>query len=467
MARGATLAALAALGLATLAGARAGEGNDDGPRAEGSLAWIDSDRLDLVGSIAATLPVASAGGWRILLRFGTVTAIERATSDLTFEVTDVSYLAAVGARRPLPAGGAIEVFAGEVGRVRVDAPGHARVRIVGAGWESRGHRRAFGGFGWSGRAALAAVVEDSGVDADAVADGEVRWLAPVGRVGLGVDGTAFGLIGGEGGWDLAAGPRLDVDLGGDRAFGVFVRGVRARSPLGLDTDGLVVGFDFAQGSAKGGRVAPPEISGRVAAGGGDGGRGYAEVDLRVASPPFLRGTTATVEVDGNVLGAEEGSDLYYLYDVGFEHPAGPGTTGLWFHHRSNHVLGRANPEVTSLNVLETGFETPGWNREGPGLPLGRAGDLDARLRAGWLIDSAFGEDTAWHARGGVRFAFPGGARTRAYVSGALERGDVAGSAYAVGALLPRGWDVRLEVLHDEQLYAADRRLLLAVATLRY
>ncbi len=123
--------------------------------------------------------------------------------------------------------------------------------------------------------------------------------------------------------------------------------------------------------------------------------------------------------------------------------------------------------MTSINALEAGIESAGWNRAEPAGAIGRAGVLDARLRAGWLIDSAFGEDAHWHARGGLRWAsLPLGA-ARIYVGVELERGDVSASAYAAGALLPRGWDVRVEVRHDEQLFSVDPRARLVVATLRY
>jgi hypothetical protein len=67
----------------------------------------------------------------------------------------------------------------------------------------------------------------------------------------------------------------------------------------------------------------------------------------------------------------------------------------------------------------------------------------------------------------LRWASPELGSARIYLSMALERGDVSGSDYALGTLLPRGWDLRVEVLHDEQLFSVDRRARLAVATLRY
>ena len=457
--------------LSVCAAAGTPHAQDSEPYAEGSLAWIASDRLDLVGTLATELPLAQVGRWRLFTSVRAVTAIEKATSNFTFLVDQVSYSGLLGARRELDRGGAIEVFAGEQGFIRVDAPGSARVRLVGAGWESHEFHRASGAFGWSGRASLAAVVLHRGVDAIVVATGAVRFLGRAsrnGRIAAGADAAFDALFGRDGGADVAVGPRLEFDLGGDRRFGLFVRWLHGGNPLGLGTDGVMAGFDVAQGVRSGGaRNTPPEIAGLCAAGGGARGRGFLRVDLRAVSPPFLRGTTFEIEVDGSVLTSGDRNDLYYLYDVGVAHPFASWRAGAWFHHRSNHVVNDLNDTVTSINVLEAGVESSGWNRAEPGGAAGRAGALDAQLRAGWLIDSAFGEDDRWHARGAVRWASPALGAARIYVSLGLERGDVSGSAYAVGALLARGWDVRVEVLHDEQWFSVDRRARLAVATLRY
>lgn len=442
-----------------------------GPVAKGSLAWIASDRLDLVGGVAAELPLAEVGAWRVFASLEAVTAIEKSDANFTFLVDQVSYAASFGARRPMGDSGAIEIFGGEQGAMLVDAAGRARVRAIGVAWESRDHHRAFGPFGWSGRAAVAGVVEDHGVSAVATVSGEVRYIGPIGgerKVGLGVVGDVNALFGDDDGVDYTIGPRLELDLAGDRRMGIFVKWLHGGNPLGLATDGVLAGFDFAEGShAEGARVTPPEISGSSSAGVGSGSRGLARIDIRVASPPFLRGTYAEIAVDGNVLTASDVNDLVYLYDVGVAHPFASWRAGGWFHHRSNHVLDGVNPTVTSINVLEGGVESSGWDRALPGGPSGGWGALDAQLRAGWLINSAFGEDADWHARAGVRWASPVLGAVRLYVTARLERGDVGGSAYAAGVMWPRGWDLRLEVLHDEQLYAADRRTGLAVVTLRY
>src|SRR5262245_33639253 len=52
---------------------------DEGPVASGSLAWFSSDRYDLIGTMAAEIPLASPGGWLLSARAGLLTGIEKAT----------------------------------------------------------------------------------------------------------------------------------------------------------------------------------------------------------------------------------------------------------------------------------------------------------------------------------------------------------------------------------------------------
>jgi len=124
--------------------------------------------------------------------------------------------------------------------------------------------------------------------------------------------------------------------------------------------------------------------------------------------------------------------------------------------------------VTSLNVLEVGHDSAAWE----GIPAearsGR-GRLDWRARAGWLIDSAFGEDDAWHVRGGVRWSRRLPSRAFApFVSGEVEAGDVASFRVSVGCLrVDRGWEARLEWAEDEQWFRSDDSVLSLLLAARY
>jgi hypothetical protein len=249
----------------------------DGAYARGALAWIFSDDLDLIGSMSAEVPFADAGGWRVYAGARADTAIAKA-SDFTFQVEAVSYTAGFGARRRLaPGHGAIEFSVFERGRQNVDAPGRARVRAAGTAWSSDGWDDGFGPAGFSGRVAVGAVFEEDGVDGVATSEGGVRWIRRFGRSqaqAFGFDLTWDALLGDDSGVDLLAGPRLDFDLGGGRRFGLYARYLESGNPLGLDADGLLVGFDFGQGVlTSGGRPTPPELAGLVAAGVATAGAG--------------------------------------------------------------------------------------------------------------------------------------------------------------------------------------------------
>jgi hypothetical protein len=444
----------------------------DGAYARGALAWIFSDKLDLIGSMSAEVPFAHAGGWRVYAGARADTAIAKA-NDFTFQVNAVSYAAGFGARlRLAPGHGAIELSAFERGRQTVDAPGRARVRAAGTAWSSDGWDDGFAPEGFSGRVALAAVFEEHGVDAVATTEGGVRWMHRFGASGskaFGLDLTWDALLGTDSGVDVLAGPRFDFDLGGGRRFGLYARYLESGNPLGLDTDGLLVGFDFGQGVlTSGGRSIPPEIAGLVAAGGGDGGRGFARLDLRVQTPPFLGGLYGEIEVDGNVLSADDVNDLFYRYDVGLAHAVGASwRAGGFFYHRSNHVLDQANATVTSINVVEAMVETSGWNRATPGVSLGAAGGFDLTAHAGAVVDSSLDNGRDWLARAGARWSSPEWGRVRLYVSAEAERGEATSSLYALGLLLPHGLDLRVTEAHDEQLFSADQRGWLGIVTLRY
>jgi hypothetical protein len=447
---------------------------DDPPSPEvtASLAALHSDRLDLAGWLRARAPLVQVGGFSVVLDVEAVTAIERTAADFTFLVDEVDYRLGFGARHPLGSAGAVDFGLSERGAVRVDEPGRARLRMATIAWESPGYRHAFGPSGWNGRVEVGGVLGRSGIDAYATARAQVRWLRRAGRVRFGADADVDALIGRDRGTDVLIGPRVEFPLGDDRRIGLYARWLHGGHPLGLKTDGVLLGFDFAQGiDARASRPTPPEVSGLVAGGGGDGGRATARLLVRVASPPFSGGTNIEAEVDANLLTAHDGNDLFYLYDVGASHPIGSWRVGGWFYHRSNHRLEGFNPTVTSLNVLEAGVETEGYGRGDPGVPLGRlgrAGGIDLRVRAGWLISNGFGEDARWHARAAARWTSPEIARDlRALVESAWEGGARGGTSYAAGLLLPRGWQVRVELRHDEQLYSDDRRALLGTATLYF
>ena len=152
-----------------------------------------------------------------------------------------------------------------------------------------------------------------------------------------------------------------------------------------------------------------------------------------------------------MLTAVDTGELYYLYDLGVER-AGPRVTwGGFFYHRSNHVLAETNAiGVTSRNVVEGGVETAGWPRP----PSPRT--FDARVRAGALIDSSFGESRGWNLRAGARVA---GARLGEgipWLTLEIEEGDASARRAVAGIAYPAGFQLRAEYRREEQFFGTDK-----------
>ena len=89
------------------------------------------------------------------------------------------------------------------------------------------------------------------------------------------------------------------------------------------------------------------------------------------------------------------------------------------------------------------------------------------MRAGYLIDSSFGEDARWHARAGVRWTAPVPWAAIPYVEGEAEEGDVHVRQAAAGIAFPDGLELAVVWLDDPQLFGPDPTALLGTATLRF
>lgn len=448
----------------------------DAVEVRGSLAWVLDDDLDLVGDLAVELRHLATRDWSAFARLDTETAISKAESDFTFRVREMNYQVAAGALRRAE-DGAWGFAVGQDGRANVDVPGSPHVRWLGAEIRTWGAH-------WQGAATVGAVFDDDGVDADAVLRAEVHHRRPWGDGGW------------EVGFDLALdgigrfgdGGAFDADLRGGLRFGrawpgvsgesihydLFVHGLRGRNPFGLRVDGAIVGLDIV---SSGGRRGGPggswwsafEAGGAIATGAGERD-GAARLVLWFDTPDLIGGWHATVTMDPNVVTGDDVDELYWLYHVGVQRRWGPLLVGGWFYHRSNHTWTDANPvDVTSLNVVEVGGDSEGWDRVGGAPALsGRWGTLDLRLRFGALLDSSFGEDRRWHARVGARWSAPFAvAGTRPFVEAEREDGDVARSAAAIGAAHASGIGARVEWRRDEQWFGADDDAVLVLLQVRF
>jgi len=448
--------------------------------AGGRLDWVLDGELDLIGDLWVDLPFRLDDRNSVFLSVASRTTLEQ-PDGLTFKVRDLQYDLGLGWRgRPAGLRGSrISGLIGQRGKEAVDADGQAFVRYLAFGLESsefRAYRatprcaetRCGAGRRFDWRFVLGPVVEDREVEADAVLNGEASlWLASLSRprmafaLDFGVDGL---LDGGDFDADVGGGPRISFPVAGGRRASFFLHYRSGGNPLGVGEPLWLLGFAYDEG-----RDAPPsgpgapEIDGRVALGAGEG-RTAGQLRLRFLSPGIGAGVRATIVIDANILTAEETGDLYYFWVAGIEREDRASIYGAYLYHRSNHQLAEPNAFVTSLNVLELGYETRSWQRPARSSPGTTWGSIDGRARVGLLLESSFGEDPRWHFRGGVRWSLPvrGGAPLP-YLLAELETGDVDRRLYAAGLNFLRDLELQLEYRSDDQYFARDKRaLLLAV-----
>ncbi len=307
------------------------------------------------------------------------------------------------------------------------------------------------------------VLEDQRVDADGFARGRFAWRRPWRKFRVGFDLAADGLLSSDDfDADFRGGPRIGFVLPGGRYADLFIHYLNGNNPLGLGLSGVLAGIDLLEAPREGMEsVSGGDIDGAVALGGGDD-RTFGRLRIRVVSPDFAGNWRGLIEVDGNVLRGESADELYYLYHAGVERRWGSLWAGGYFYHRSNHLAAIANDTVTSINVLEGGLETDRYGR------IRERSGLDWRFRAGYLLDSAFGEEERWHARGGIRYMVrPGGGRWAPFLEAEGEAGDVQKTVVRAGVLHDSGPGFHLEYLDEEQFFGADNTAWLLQATYRY
>jgi len=443
--------------------------------AGGRLSWDFGDALDLLGDIWVDQPHEVAHGRGPFFSVFARTAITQARSDIAFLVRDVDYELKLGYRdrQGWFAGLPVSLFVAQKGKLPVDRRGRAAVRWVGIQLESPNYRRLPGRGDvqrtlWDWRVAAGPVFEAIGAQAAAVVQADAsyypRQLAVSPRLRFGIRGEMNGQIhAGAYDADWSLGPILAFPVAGGRKAGLFVQYRESHDPLGIGHSAVVAGFEYAEGSAPpGARPSPPEVGGRLAMGAGESNRVAAEFLLRVLLPPMRQHYRFVFTVDANVLTGETLSDLFYLYHLGLERSFDEQRVGVYFYHRSNHQIDSVNDTVTSLNVLELGWESADWHRAGR-RSVGRLGGLDARARAGWLIDSSFGEDRRWHLRGGLRWTLPWLPRLSPYLAGEVEYGDVERSTLALGFAPLSAWEFQLEQRHDDQWFDSDQNAWLVSA----
>jgi len=432
------------------------EANDSGDRlhaaveARGSLVWVFSDELDFIGDMDVKIPFR-IGGSDLYFNLETTTAIEKTASDFTFIVRDLNYRTELGTEFNATGTQHWSLFAGQTGQAHVDASGHAFVRFFGGGWATSAPT-------WDLDLDAAVVLDDQRIDGDGLARGTFRYSRPWRKYQVGFDVSFDGLLGsGNFDADYQGGPRIGFVLPGGRRADLFVHYLDGNHPLGLRLSGVLAGIDLLESPQPGtATVSPPDIDGVVGASAGDDRTG-ARLRLRIVSPYFAGNYRAVLEVDGNILKDDQKGDvgqadeLYYFYHVGVERKWRHLWSGAYFHHRSNHRLAEPGNIVTSINVLEAGLETDRYNR------TRETAGFDWRFRAGYLVDSAFGNEDDWHVRGGARYLFPASlGRWMPFARVELEAGEVERQNYRLGLLHRSGVETWMEYLDDDQFFGANK-----------
>jgi hypothetical protein len=466
--------------------ADAGESTDaedpriGGPTAGGRIILVGSSELDMLGDLWVDLPLAVSRRDALVVGLDTRSSIRRPTSNFAFEVIDLHYRLDLGfrtrrgwfARRPAT------FFLAQRGTEAVDADGQAYVRYLGFMLESEGFRHYTDELVAAGarrprvewRASGGPVLEDREVEAEFMLRGDARVAlgsrsrakGPLFELEFKLDGL-YG--GGRFDADYAAGPALAMPVAGGKRAKFFLHYQVSDNPLGIGESAVLLGLEYS-GQAGVDFVAP-EIDGSLAAGGGDG-REAGQLRLRFISPSFARRYRGVFYMDANVLTAEDTGELYYLFDIGVERTLGRNLAGVYFFHRSNHQLAEPNDTVTSINVLEFGYETAAWRRTGRRPVRGRWGRIDGRVAAGILLTSDFGEERRWHLRGGLRWSLPLAPRSIApFVLAEAEAGDVERQSVAVGLSPRHDLDLQVEYRHDEHYFGQDDTAVLLLARIGF
>ncbi len=433
----------------------------DDVTATGSIAWVADDDAELLGQLEARLPFPLSARSRLFLDISTQSVLSEGVGDFTFAVDRLNYVANFGADLRL-SGRRVSFFAGQQGQERVDTEGSGYVRYVGAGTRSLDDRGE--GLYWS--VDFGVVIAERAVTADAWLRAALRY-DPGAWKGFGLDFESDGLIdGGSLDADVRLGPHYLWKFAQRYQIAVYAHYMRSRNPLGVGFDSALVGLDITQlPTGEGSRISPPDISGVVALGGG-GGRAAARLALFFALPVFWGGWFE-IDVDTNVLTGEDVDNLYYLYNIGYERPVASFIGGVYFYHRSNHVID-ADARVRSINVIDVGIETEGFSKLAVDTPTGGWGRLDGGVRLGGFLSSSFGDTPDWHALGLMRWVAPWRwGPLRPLVAIELAGGGVERRSVAVGVEGALGLGLDLQYVQDDQWFGADDTAVLLTGRRRF
>jgi hypothetical protein len=425
-----------------------------------------SSRIDYVGKFRTEAGAPGSGGWHAWI--DSTIPVRSASGQGALVVEDLDYQARVLWRLET-ARIAWAPFAGARGSEEVDQAGSRLVSLAGIQIASRAPGRRVS---WGLEAA--AVLSDEGLEARASAAARGEWVL------LARPGWDAGLCADWDGLWMSE----PSEIQDDRSAGGFVRlrnqdGLtltasatyfRGRHPLGLEDTGVLAGFEIAGGTPPPSPDAGALLHAALEAGGGnDRVRARQILDLH-SSPWHILGRPwrARILAD-NILSAGSHNDLYYIVDGGLEAAAGTLRPGIFWHHRSGHLLGEDNSRRLSLNVVEAGLRTPGWLQGLPAAERASGGRrLEGEIRLGGVVTSEYGEHQRWSASGGIVWSLPAPwAHAVPFIGARARFGEARGWAASAGLQLPPGASIVLAAERDGQLFEPRQTVWALTAARRF
>ncbi len=399
-----------------------------------------------------------AGVWQVGLQ--TRVSVLSASGSSTMIIDDLDYIAETSLERKL--GSLSWAPLTQVrGSEQVDREGSLGVVLAGFRLARRAPEKRF-----SWEIEGLATLNDWGIETHGAFKASGEWRAVRGaRWLIGVKGAVDSLMIDSADdsieSDLMIGPYLQLHRPGGMRLTFHALYYRGENPLGLEDTGVLAGVRFEDGSAKGRDALLPRLRAALVAGGGDDGiRARQVLDLTSASFQVFGNPWRARLLADNTLVNTELNDLYYIIVAGIERSTGRVLPGVSFYHRSGHLLEQANDRRLSINVIEIGFRTPGWEADLPAWPSSQR--ISGEVWIGGVVSSEFGEDENWSARAATLWILPGNwQRIAPFIGGRLQRGEVEGWAGQGGWVTARGLSLSILAERDSQrLQARDTSLTL-------
>ncbi len=446
-------------------------------RSGASLGYLFSDDINIIGLMQVDFPFLFKNEKSAYLNLLLTNTISKIENDFSFKVHDLDYRITIGARDYLTRKLIVSAFLAQQGVEKVDSEGSPFIRYVGFAMESADYRdlRAERGTSWHGE--IGAIFKNRDVSGEMTFKGDVRFnYFSTDQLTYGLDFSIDSLINDfntSNDWKL--GPRITFCNGCSSAPSAFVYYMNNKNPLGFGDDGFFVGVDYREKAYNGSYgIILPDIEGTLSAGAGQG-REESRCSLKFRTPSFRNVSSLRIafDIDAFILTGDDTGNLYYLLTGGLEREWKNVLQGAYFFHRSNHQLAEPGDSIHSVNILEVGISSKGWERrnlmDGQTIEIGSLDGkavLNFLARAGFLINSSFGEERRWNLKCGLRIDFPfEKSKFSPFLSAFWEGGDASRKEFTAGFRTPLDVDLSFQYKKDEQYYGEDDDAFLILASL--